>query len=333
MEETDSTADSISTNNWIKSGFTVAAGLFLLTVILFATAALTIFFPECSLSQFILSLLQFTGEQQSQQGSSPNARAFLVSTAGTFGSLAVSLALFGVYLSQNDIMQNQVATQTEQLKSMRQETMPFLGVDEDGVELHDAKPLVEDPENDPLAVSAGEDGYWVSVGVENHGAQIAHQVHMACLIDFPDLDGEPPLTPGVCAMESTKTVTDSPVGNGALVSSASGLMLLRGTPRLRDPTEDEPEETYFVPNISTQLIDNERTVRFGFVLIYTNSMEQHFKVTLTSWTAKPENFDQYDKSEVTAEKLLQQSTTYPTDQLIEEIGWEIPTDTFVPHEN
>lgn len=333
MAETDSTADSISTNNWVKSVFAVAAGLFLLTVILFATAALTIFFPECSLSQSILSLLQFTGEQQSQQGISPDARAFLVSTAGTFGSLAVSLALFGVYLSQNDIMQNQVATQTQQLKSMRQETMPFLGIDEDGVELHDSKPIVEDPDKDPLAVSTGENGCWVSVGVENHGAQIAHQIHMACLIDFPELDGEPPLTPGVCAMESTKTVTDSPVGNGALVSSASGLMLLRGTPRLREPIDGGPEDTYFIPNISTQLIDNERTVRFGFVLIYTNSMEQYFKVTLTSWTAKPANFDQYDKTELTAEKLLQQSTKYPTDRLIKDIGWEIPAGTFVPHEN
>lgn len=332
MSDNDTTGGSILSRDNVKYVLGGASVLFLVTLILFAVATVTIFFPDCFITRYTLSLLQFSGEQQSQQGSTPNARAFLVSTAGTLGSLAVSLALFGVYLSQNDIMQNQVETQTQQLKSMRQETMPFLGVHGDGVELHDTKPIVENPDTSPLEVSDGDDGCWISVGVENHGAQIAHQVHMACLVDFPDLEDEPPLSPGVCALESTKTVTDSPIGKGALVSSASGLMLLRGTPRLRENTAYGSEKTTFRDKIIMQLLDKERTVRFGFILIYTNSMEQDFKVTLTSWSAKPENFDSFDKTDVSATQLVERSTEYPTERLIEESGWEIPTDTFVAHE-
>jgi len=182
-----------------------------------------------------LFLQSSTGEQ-AQQGTITNARGFLVSTAGTLGSLAVSLALTGVYLSQNNIMQDQVETQTKQLRSMRQEKLPLLGVHEGGVELHDTKPVVENTDDSSLEVSDGEEGCWASVAVENHGDEIAQQVHMACLIDFPEIADKPPLVSGFCAMESTKTVTDSPVGNGALVSSETGLVLLRGMPRLRENT-------------------------------------------------------------------------------------------------
>jgi hypothetical protein len=370
MSDSESTGGPIFIDTKVTIVIGLAAGLFLLTLILFGLAAVTIFFPECSVTQSILSLLQSSGAKQSAQSSTPSARAFLIDTAGTFGGLALSLALFGAYISQNVIMQNQeetqtkqletmenqvethseqidimedqvetqtqqlqamedqVETQTKQVKSMRQETMPFLGVHGDGVELRDFKPEVENPDSNPLDVTDGDEGTWVSVGVENLGAQIAHQVHMACLIDFPDLEDEPPFLPGVCAMESTKTVTDSPVGKGALVSAASGLMLLRGTPYFCEDTEHGPQKAVFLPNLITQLREKERKVRFGFVLIYTNSMEQYFKTTLNSWTAKPENFERYDLSDIFANTLIQHSSSYPTDHLIEDIAWEIPTETF-----
>lgn len=321
-----------SNSSWLKySAFIGASVLFSITAFLFGVAASIVFFPDWALSQTALSLLQSPAKEQAQQSIASNPRAFLVTTAGTLGSLAVSLALTGVYLSQNDIMQNQVETQTKQLRSMRTENLPLLGVHGDGVELHDTKPLVENPDESPLEVSSGEEGCWASVAVENHGDEIAQQVHMACLIDFPEVEDEPSLVSGVCAMESTKTVTDSPVGNGALVSSGTGLVLLRGKPRLRQKTPHEVEQTTFRDKITTQLIDEGRTVRFGFVIIYTNSMEQRFKVTLSSRTAKPENFDSYEKTEVTSDLLMDRSTKYPTKDLIEESGWKLSEDVFVPH--
>lgn len=332
--------ENSSRGSMLKYAFFGGAGiLFVVTSLLFGVAALIIFCPDSVLSRVILSLLKSSTTEQAQQSTTSNPRGFLVSTAGTLGSLAVSLALTGVYLSQNDIMQDQVGamqeqvqTQTKQLRSMRQEKLPLLGVHGDGVELHDTKPVVENPDDSPLTVSAGEDGCWASVAVENHGDEIAQQVHMACLIDFPEITDEPPLTSGVCAMESTKTVTDSPVGNGALVSSETGLVLLRGMPRLQEKTPHGFERTTFRDKITTQLIDEEQTVRFGFVLIYTNAMEQRFKVTLSSRTAKPDNFDSNEKSDVTADTLMSRSTKYRTEDLIRESGWEIPDDVFVSHD-
>lgn len=360
MSDTEPTEDPIFVDGRVTIVIGLASCLFLLTLFLFGLAAVTIFFPECSVTQSILSQLQSSGAQQSAQSSTPSARAFLIDTAGTFGGLALSLALFGAYLSQNVLMQNQektqtkqletmedqvethteqlqamedqVETQTKQVKSMRQETMPFLGVHGDGIELHDSKPEVENPDSDPLEVSDGDEGFWVSVGVENLGGQIAHQVHMACLIDFPELDEDPPYYSNEGAMESTKTVTDPPVGSGALVPTDSGLMLLRGEPCLSIDPNNENDQTLFKENIITQLIEKERHVRFGFVLIYTNSMEQDFTVNLTSWSALPENFDEYEPTDVSAEILIQQSSEYPTSRLIQEIGWEIRADTFEPYE-
>lgn len=319
--------------SWLKYLFFISAGvLFLITALLFGVAASIVFCPDWVLSQGALSLLQSSAREQTQQSIASNPRGFLVTTAGTLGSLAVSLALTGVYLSQNDIMQDQVEAQTQQLRSMRQEKLPLLGVHGDGVELHDTKPLVEDPDDSPLEMSTGDEGCWASVAVENHGDEIAQQAHMACLIDFPEIEDEPPLVSGICAMESTKTVTDSPVGNGALVSSGTGLVLLRGTPRLHERTPHGFERTTFRDKITTQIIDEGRTVRFGFILIYTNSMEQRFKVNLSSRTARPENFDSYEKTDVTSDRLMDRSTKYPTKDLIKESGWNMPEDVFVPHD-
>lgn len=317
----------------LKYAFFCGAGLlFVITSLLFGVAVSLVFWPDSVLARITLVLLQTSAGEPSQQGTTANPRGFLVSTAGILGSLAVSLALTGVYLSQNDIMQEQVETQTKQLRSMRQEKLPLLGVHGDGVELHDTKPEVENPDGSPLEVSQGEEGFWASVAVENHGDEIAQQVHMACLIDFPEIADEPPLASGVCAMESTKTVTESPVGNGALVSSETGLVLLRGMPRLRENTPHGFQKTTFRDKITTQLIDENQTVRFGFVIIYTNAMEQTFKVTLSSRTAKPENFNNYKKTDVTADTLMDRSTKYRTQRLIQESGWEMPEDVFVPHD-
>lgn len=374
MSDTEPTGDPIFVDRRVTIVIGLASCLFLLTLFLFGLAAVTIFTPECPITNLISSLLQSSGPQQSAQNSTPSATTFLINSAGTFGGLALSLALFGAYISQNVIMQNQeetqtkqletmedqveahseqleimedqvethteqlqamedqVETQTKQVKSMRQETMPFLGVHGDGIELHDSKPEVENPDSDPLEVSDGDEGFWVSVGVENLGGQTAHQVHMACLIDFPELDEDPPYYSNECAMESTKIVTDPPVGSGALVPTDSGLMLLRGEPCLSIDPDNENDIAPFKGNIITQLIEEERHVRFGFVLIYTNSMEQNFKVNLTSWSALPENFDEYEPTDVSAEILIQRSSEYPTSKLIQEIGWEIRADTFEPYE-
>jgi|AntRauMinimDraft_4_1070384.scaffolds.fasta_scaffold02054_1 hypothetical protein len=333
MSSDEKKEENNSRSSSLKYVFFGGAGLlFVITILLFGVAASIIFCPDSVLSRITLSFLQSSTGEQAQQGTITNARGFLVSTAGTLGSLAVSLALTGVYLSQNNIMQDQVETQTKQLRSMRQEKLPLLGVHEGGVELHDTKPVVENTDDSSLEVSDGEEGCWASVAVENHGDEIAQQVHMACLIDFPEIADKPPLVSGFCAMESTKTVTDSPVGNGALVSSETGLVLLRGMPRLRENTPHGFEKTTFRDKITTQLLEEKRTVRFGFVLIYTNSMEQTFRVALSSRTAKPENFDSYDKTDVTSDILIDRSTEYRIQRLIEESGWEMPKDVFVPHD-
>jgi len=61
-------------------------------------------------------------------------------------------------------------------------------------------------------------------------------------------------------------------------------------------------------------------------------MEQTFRVALSSRTAKPENFDSYDKTDVTSDILIDRSTEYRIQRLIEESGWEMPKDVFVPHD-
>jgi len=337
MSSDEEKEETNSRTSWLKYTSFIGAGLlFSITAVLFGVVASIVFCPDSVLSRAALSLLQSSAKEQTQQNIANNPRGFLVTTAGTLGSLAVSLFLTGVYLSQNDIMQDQVGvmqdqveTQTKQLRSMRQEKLPLLGVHGDGAELHDTKPVVENPDDSPLEVTSGDEGCWASVAVENHGDETAQQVHMACLIDFPEVEDEPPLVSGICAMESTRTVTDSPVGSGALVSSGTGLVLLRGTPHLRERTSRGFERTTYRDKITTQIIDEERTVRYGFVLIYTNSMEQRFKVTLSSWTAKPQNFDRYEKTDVTSDLLMARSTEYRTKDLIKESGWKMPEDLFV----
>jgi len=310
----------------------IALVLFLIALLLFEVAALLLLGPDWTISTIVVSAIEATVSGGSQQSASVNPLDLLISAAGTFGSLAVSLALTAVYLSQNDIMQEQVETQTEQLESMRQEKVPLLGVHEKGLQLHDGKPKTESSSDSEFTITEHENGFWASIGVENHGGETAQQVHLACLVYFPDCPNNPPLVSGECAMESARTVTDSPVGNGALITPEPGLELLRGEPKLALPTTHGAGRTTFQGKIAEQLVDEKNRVRFGFVLIYTNSMEQVFCRPLSGFSANPRSFDSFNKSDITAETLTSQSGDYKVTRLIDDLNWTVPSDVFDSHD-
>lgn len=319
--------------------FALLAGLlFIITLLCGVVFAIIILSPDSKFAESAVATLQIGGGNQAQDSGSGGAGDLLVNIIGASGSLAVSLTLAAIYISQNRILEKQTDIQDQQADIMRQQRLPLLGAHRSGARLHENRPDLDDSTAEDCKIKEekhDDSGPWVSVCVENHGDEAAEQVHLACLVHFPDLDetGAPPLLPGTCAMEATDMTTDPPHGDGALMTPDSGITLLRGTPRFIQESVAGDQPAPFRAKLGKQLLKQENRVRFGFVLVYTNSMDQKLQVKLKpAYTAKPEEFSDLEMSKLTVKHLVERSGEYQIEDLINELAWEIPTEQFVPHD-
>jgi hypothetical protein len=151
----------------------------------------------------------------------------------------------------------------------------------------------------------------------------------------------PTIYPGVAELTVDGMFTKPPRGRGALLPPTKDLALLWGTPVLSSSPATVKETKMFVSGILDQLQElrndesdgnttNEslhKVIRFGFVLIFTNSVNERFKIPLEP--AYSVNVGQFDEGEdVTLTTLGQRAVVYDIDDLIEDIDWSIPEEAF-----
>jgi hypothetical protein len=81
-------------------------------------------------------------------------------------------------------------------------------------------------------------------------------------------------------------------------------------------------------DIETASESSEKVVRFGFVLIFSNSVNENFKIPLEpAYSVSPSQFGSYE--DITLERLKQEGVVYNIYDLIEDTNWSIPQEVFV----
>jgi hypothetical protein len=137
-------------------------------------------------------------------------------------------------------------------------------------------------------------------------------------------------------------VTKPPRGEGAYLSPTKEVTLLHGTPALSSGPSRSSSRKMFLGGIENQLsVDNNEisddeedtesiTVRYGFVLIFTNSVREEFHIPLEN--AYSITSSRYSGEEdLTLETLRNESVVYDIDDLIEDISWTVPSEAFADH--
>lgn len=313
----------------------LAVGFFLLTLIVSGFLGYILARPRSDLAGTLMSVLSI--------GQSPDAALrleaavdLLIGAVGTTGSLSLSLALAAIYLSQNRILHSQSQIQKDQAKIMQRQKVPMVAAHESGLRFHEGKPTLEavSPDGSPEISTNGTDPY-VSIAVENHGSEPANQLQLACLVDVP-ADDDPLIHCGVAELTVDDMVTEPPRGKGALLPPTDSLSLLRGIPALSASSNTVQDTKMFVGGIVEQLqkLNGESggSVRFGFVLIFTNSVEERFKIPIEpaysiNVEAIPEVMDEDERATFTT--LRERAVVYDIDELIDEdTGWTIPEEAF-----
>lgn len=306
----------------------LAVGFFLIVLLGAILIGYLLIAPSSSIAASLIELFQTAEGSPPNQAALGNVISLLVNGVGIAGSLAVSLALAAIYLSQNRILDQQTTIQDQQAWIMKRQHVPFLASHPDGVQLHAGRPSLETGSTaKKLEITEGEPGTWVSAGIENHGEETAEQIQLACLIDFPDIERDPPLYPHVCELEADGMITKPPQSEGALLPPNQGITLLRGHPRFSLGPDQEADFAMFCGSLQEQLLEEENRVRFGFVLIYANAMGQLFKLPLDdAYTASPDSFA--DLSELDVKQLAERTGPYGIEQLMDDVDWKIPSHVF-----
>jgi len=292
--------------------------------------------PDFTLPSILSGLFTFPGSGSESQQSDMilTVLDILVNLVGAAGSLALSAALVYIYLNQNEILDEQTTIQDQQrsfderqTKIMQGTHVPMLTAHSNGVQFHEGRPRTDGQDSGVPEIEADEDGeQWISVLAENHG-DTAEQLQLACLVSCNVDDDEQEVLPGVSDVEVEGMVTEPRKGKGGLLPSQAGLSLLRAEPEFS--TEINGDRTFytFLDAIRDQIVEEENHVRFGFVLIFSNSIGGDFMLALDhAYSIQPDYFDL--KSDITMSSLQKSRWEYPVDDLIDDIGWEIPDDVF-----
>lgn len=295
--------------------------------------------PRSNFADWFLTILS-VGRETSPAVALESVIDLLIGATGVTASLSLSLALAAIYLSQNRILNTQSNIHRMQTDIMKNQRVPVITVHESGIRLHGGRPTLEKVRDDgSLAITETGDTPHVSVGVENHGDEIAEQIQLACLVDVPSTS-DPQIHTGVSELNTDGMFTKPRKGKGAILPPSKNFTLLRGTPILSSSPTDVTNRMMFVGGIAEQLQSlrdqalNENTkdsdpsvVRFGFVLIFTNSVGQDFQVPLsTAYSVDATQFE--EDEEITLPALEHKAVDYDIDDLIEESGWTIPEATF-----
>jgi hypothetical protein len=251
------------------------------------------------------------------------------------------LALAAIYLSQNRILNSQSDIQKTQTTIMKRQNVPVVTSHESGVKLHAGRPSLGKVTDDGKVMTPTDGNRsYVSVAVKNHGNEIAEQVQLACLVNVVSIE-DPDIYTGVTELTVDGMHTKPPQGEGALIPPSRELSLLRGKPTLSPDSEDVTERKMFVAGIADQLLNldhadkgddsqsESRAVRFGFVLIFTNSVNERFKIPLDqAFSVNTAHFEEQEPDEVTITDLRDAANEYSIDDLMEDVDWSIPEEAF-----
>lgn len=337
---TEVNQESVEKSPWfyILSGLAIV--FFLLAFTGAGLLAYILWKPYSGLANALLAMLSI-GQGANANLGLGSVIDLLIGAVGATGSLSLSLALAAIYLSQNQILDTQTDIQRSQTKIMNRQKLPMVAAHESGIQLHEGRATLEEIDSDgTLCISTKGSGPYVSVAVENHGEEAAEQVQLACLVDVPSVD-EPQIHTGVAELTVDGMFTKPPRGEGALLPPTKDLALLRGTPLLSSSPTTVKETIMFVGGIADQLRElrsdesdeetanesSNRVVRFGFVLIFTNSANQTFMIPLESaYSVRAKQFA--DSEDVTLTALGQKSVVYDIDDLIKDIEWSISEEAF-----
>lgn len=333
QEALDDDGEGVSNWFWVLASLAVA--FFLLSIAGIGLLMGIVIFPQSWAGDLLITIINVGLGDASARGLGSGFE-LLIGGIGTSGSLSLSLALAAIYVNQNGILQTQTEIQQLHADIMRREKYPILAAHSSGVGFHDGKPtLCSHEEEGELDISTSENGPHVSIAVENHGDETAEQAQLACLVDTPEPDDETTLLPNVAKLTADGMYTTPPKGHGALLPPTNGLDLLYTTPVLSSSRGSTSTSTMFVGGIEDVLRDidwdggaDPPVVRFGFVLIFSNSMNDRFKIPLES--AYSISVSEVDESEdLTLTGLRQKAVTYNINDLIEDLDWSIPEDEFV----
>jgi hypothetical protein len=288
-----------------------------------------------------------------------NVLELVVAAVGAIGGLAVSSALAAIYWGQNTILGDQTEIQQQQSQIMKQSHVPFITAHERGVDLHEQKPVSIDESSGKLKFE-NEGGSYASVVLQNHSSEAADQVQLACLLDYPDyISLDVPRKSGVCELEVTEMATKTPRGQGALLTQTQEVTLLTGTPEFTKAFPDgKTSFCQFIPTLRKLFTEDlatcpsnsettdtkqgdraesdaaeagggdESYVRFGFVVIYSNAVDERFKVPLADAYSVPVGAFKPEE-DITLDALETKDNGYDIEQLIKDLDWEIPEDAFV----
>lgn len=289
-------------------------------------AFVLLYYPDWMTWNQVLPEVYGTSETDSATDSLFPLLDFLVGIAGTTGSLGATFALAAIYLSQNRILDDQKAIQETQTKLIGHQNLPLLEVNRD-LELHDNRPDF-DPESRDIIDDTDHPGPWASVIVENYGDEAAEQIQLVSLIHLPDSDGTK-LIAGIEPLAATRMTTQLTSDSGALVLPDGKPTFLRGRPKFGIEGNHGPQTTTFKNELLTQLYENEQRVRFGFVLIHTNSMTQPMQVKLNAYSIKPADISGIDKDDFTMTDLQDCAGSYSIEKLIHtDLDWSLSADEF-----
>lgn len=334
MTEGDSEANERS--DLFKGLAGLAALFFLIAIAGVGILASILSDPGSGIGSGLVNLVTNTQGSESGLGSVID---LLIKGISAAGSLSLSLALAAIYLSQNRILNTQVDIQETQAEIMSRQKLPSITAHPDGVFLHTGKPTLNKVNEDgSLEISTSGSGTYLCVSVENHGEEAAEQVQMACLVDVSGTDIQT-IYPGVTELTIDGMVTKPPQGEGAYLSPTKEVTLLHGTPAFSSGPSSSCSKRMFLGGIENQLsIDDEEmlddedhtepiTVRYGFVLIFTNSVREEFHIPLEN--AYSITSDRYSGEEdITLDTLRDKSVVYDIDELIEDISWTVPSEAF-----
>lgn len=338
-----SESDENSTENsvWFYILSRLAGVFFLIAFVGIVLFAYLLLEPRSNIADTLLTILSISQGDNVTVGLG-SAIDLLIGTIGALGSLSLSLALAAIYLSQNQILEVQANIQDTQTDIMKRQKLPVVAAHESGIQFHEGRPTLDGISSDgKLNISTSGSGPYVSVAVENHGEEAAEQIQMACLVDVPS-SNEPTVHPGVTELTVDGMFTKPPKGQGALLPPTKDLALLHGTPILSSSSTTVNETKMCVGGIADQLQElhacgsdnenvaesSEKVVRFGFVLIFSNSVNENFKIPLEpAYSVTPGQFGSYE--DITLERLKQEGVVYNIDDLIEDTNWSIPEEVFV----
>lgn len=326
-------------SNWfyLLSGLAV---LFFVVAFVGLTLLVGIFiWPHSGLANSLLEILSVGQDSESTVGMT-SVIDLLIGIVGATGSLSLSLALAAIYVSQNRILSGQKEIQEDQANIMRRQKLPEIAAHESGICFHDGAPSLEKVGNDgKLDIRTTGSGPYVSVTVRNHGDETAEQVQLACLIEIQSVD-KPQLYSGVAELTADSMFTKPPRGEGALLPPTEKLELLYGTPALSSSPETVSEPMRFINGIKKQakaLKDEETasseadspvgTIRFGFVLIFTNSVNERFHIPIENAYSLDTDVLGEDEN-MTLNSLKERAVVYDIEDLIKDLDWSIPEEAF-----